>query len=694
MTPKLSLIIVSYNVREFLLQALSSMEQALQDIPNEIWIVDNASSDGTVAVVKKRFPGVQIIANNVNIGFAKANNQALALAKGDFLCLINPDTLVQENTFSALLKFLKAHPSVGLVGCKILNPDGTLQLACRRSIPTPWVAFSKIVGLAKLFPHSKLFGKYNLTFLDPDETYSVEAISGSFMLFRRQVYQEIGGLDESFFMYGEDLDYCHRIRQAGWTIYYHPATQIIHFKGESSKKSPYAQRRLFYEAMRLFVLKHFPKGKALLPSWFLLLAIRVQALFAGIVAFIKQLTWPALDFFLMTFSIAFAIWFRFNPKFPLKPFLLVHVVYSIVWFASLAGHGLYTRWRLSGSKAFSAILTGWILNSTLTYFFKQYAFSRAVVLIAGGLNLLLIPGVRGLIKFFAQSSIAPFHRLLREEILLRRSLVVGDAESVANIIKKLSDRSPQIYQIQGVVLDTLSAKNLPLVENVPVVGGIEELPVILPRLRPQVIIFSTDRIPYHQILSTIALTRNASIQFKLVPSNLDVMIGKATTEYLSEVPLVDLEYRLHSVFYRGLKRATDIVLSAIGSLISAPIILWQLLVRKRRLIANQIWDSQRYIVVRQFELFDGEKVWWHRLPWIWTVLLGDMSMVGRELCEEQIRAESESGLYLKPGLTGLEQLSQSTELSNEEREKLRIYYLKNYSPLLDIEIIMRTVFKK
>ena len=257
---KISIVIVSYNVREFLEQALHSLQQSLQHITHEIIVVDNASSDGTVPMLKRRFEDVSLIENSENVGFARANNQALALAVGDYVCLINPDTIVQENTFSILLDFFQNYPDTGMVGCKVLNADGSLQLACRRSYPTPWVAFTKIVGLAALFPKSRLFGRYNLTFLDPEKVTEVEAISGSFMLVKKTVIENVGGLDQDFFMYGEDLDWCYRIKKAGYKIYYVPHTQIIHFKGESSKKSPFQQRRLFYEAMRLFVQKHFKKG--------------------------------------------------------------------------------------------------------------------------------------------------------------------------------------------------------------------------------------------------------------------------------------------------------------------------------------------------------------------------------------------------------------------------------------------------
>ncbi|MEJ2627632.1 MAG: glycosyltransferase [bacterium] len=176
---ELSVIIVNYNVRQLLEQALVSLQKAVKGISHEIFVVDNNSSDGSDVMVQKKFPRVTLIANDENKGFSQANNQALKLAQGKYICLLNPDTIVQGDTFSICLEYLRNHEQVGALGCKIINPDGSLQLACRRSFPTPWVAFSKIVGLSKLFPQSKLFGKYNLSYCDPDKTMEVDAISGS-----------------------------------------------------------------------------------------------------------------------------------------------------------------------------------------------------------------------------------------------------------------------------------------------------------------------------------------------------------------------------------------------------------------------------------------------------------------------------------------------------------------------------------
>ncbi|HEY6435350.1 MAG TPA: glycosyltransferase family 2 protein, partial [Ignavibacteriaceae bacterium] len=249
----LSIIIVNYNVKEFLQNLLHSIEKASSNILKEIIIIDNASDDGSVEVIKEKFPTVTLIENKINIGFGKANNQGLAIAKGNYILFINPDCIVSENTFDKMISFFESNSVCGLAGCKILNSDGTLQLACRRSFPGPWTSFTKVTGLSNLFPKSKIFARYNLTYLDENKTHEVDAVSGSFMMIRKEVYGKTGGFDEQFFMYGEDLDLCYRVQKNGYKVYYMHETQIIHYKGESTKRSNLDETKLFYDAMHLFV---------------------------------------------------------------------------------------------------------------------------------------------------------------------------------------------------------------------------------------------------------------------------------------------------------------------------------------------------------------------------------------------------------------------------------------------------------
>ena len=236
-TLDISIIIVNYNVKHFLLQCLRSVEQALKGLSGEIIVVDNHSHDGSVTYLRPLFPAVQFIALDENVGFGRANNVAVGKARGKFVLFLNPDTLVEEQTFNVLLAYMREHPEAGACGCKVLNPDGTLQLACRRSFPTPWIAFAKVFGLQALFPRSRLMARYNQSYMDENATYFVDAISGSFMLVRREALESIGGFDPTFFMYGEDLDLCYRLHSTGWKIAYVHTTKIIHYKGESTRRS-------------------------------------------------------------------------------------------------------------------------------------------------------------------------------------------------------------------------------------------------------------------------------------------------------------------------------------------------------------------------------------------------------------------------------------------------------------------------
>jgi len=213
---KLSVIIVNYNVKHFLEQCLYSVRKASKGLECEVFVVDNKSVDGSVNMLAEKFPEVITIANYDNVGFSKANNQAIAMAKGDYVLLLNPDTLVEDDTFHKVVSFMDSHPEAGGLGVKMVDGSGKFLPESKRGLPTPEVAFYKIFGLARLFPKSKRFGQYHLSFLDQNKTHEVDILSGAFLLIRKTVIDKIGGLDESFFMYGEDIDISYRITSAGY----------------------------------------------------------------------------------------------------------------------------------------------------------------------------------------------------------------------------------------------------------------------------------------------------------------------------------------------------------------------------------------------------------------------------------------------------------------------------------------------
>ncbi|MDR1330666.1 MAG: glycosyltransferase family 2 protein [Tannerella sp.] len=254
---KLSIVIVNYNVKHCLWQCLDSVARATRGMAAEVIVVDNCSSDRSAEYIKPAFPHVRYVENAENAGFARASNQAIRMAQGQYVLLLNPDTVVGEETLARTCAFMDAHPAAGALGVKMIDACGRFHPESKRGFPTPWNAFCKMAGLARLFPRSRTFGGYHVRYLDDDAPHEVDVLSGAFMLLRRHALERTGLLDEAFFMYGEDIDLSWRIRRAGFGVHYLPEP-IIHYKGESTRKD-LRYVRIFHDAMRIFFRKHYPR---------------------------------------------------------------------------------------------------------------------------------------------------------------------------------------------------------------------------------------------------------------------------------------------------------------------------------------------------------------------------------------------------------------------------------------------------
>lgn len=281
----LGIVIVSWNTRDLLRRCLQSV-YASQGVTLQVVVVDNASTDGSADMVRAEFPQATLIASAVNGGYPYGNNlglRALGLERGAgpdaprYGLLLNPDTELPPDALRAMTAFMDADPRIGMAGPKLVLPDGSLDLACRRSFPTPEVAIYRMVGLSKLFPHSRRFGRYNLTYLDPDVLTEVDSVVGAYMQVRREAIAQVGGMDETFFMYGEDLDWAYRVKKAGWTVWYNPAVTVLHVKRAASRQSRRAQWE-FYRAMLIFYRKHY---RAQTPLWLHTLILAGLALRGG-----------------------------------------------------------------------------------------------------------------------------------------------------------------------------------------------------------------------------------------------------------------------------------------------------------------------------------------------------------------------------------------------------------------------------
>jgi GT2 family glycosyltransferase len=275
MAKKVSIVIVSYNVCQLLDECLQSVERALEGIEDDIFVVDNKSTDGTVDTLQPRYPEVHFVANKENVGFARANNQVIRMSDSEYVLLLNPDTVVYEPTIRETLRFLDDHPQAGGAGVRMLTREGTPAPESRRAIPTPWVSMLKMLGFTK---------RYYMSHLSWDKPGRIEVISGAYCMLRRKALDQVGLLDEDFFMYGEDIDLSYRLLKGGWQNWYLPL-DIIHYKGESTQKTSFRYVHVFYQAMLIFFRKHY--GHL---SFIFTLPVKCAIYFRAFLALLQMLT--------------------------------------------------------------------------------------------------------------------------------------------------------------------------------------------------------------------------------------------------------------------------------------------------------------------------------------------------------------------------------------------------------------------
>ena len=649
MNKLVSVVIVSFNVRGFLESLINSLRRSLEGIESEIVVVDNSSDDDTVEFLKKNFQDVKLIENHLNLGFGKANNQGVEASSGEYLLLINPDAVVGENTIREMLAFSKEHPDAGATSCKVLNADGTLQKTCRRGFPTPWVAFTKISGLSAVFPRTRLFGRYNLTYLNPEEDHEVDAIGGSFMFIPRHVFEEVSGFDEDYFMYGEDIDLCYKIKRAGYKVYYTPSTSAIHFKGESTRRSNINQTYEFYRAMSVFVEKRY--GMNTLLSRLLRLAILLNRQMRSAVLWLGKV-WPmVVDFVVIMIAMFVGEFVRTHKIYAIpsygKPYFYIAPAIAFVLFGSSVG--VYGENKFSFRLSLLTAFLTFLLFSSLTFFFKEFAFSRLIVLIASAMMFVILPGWRLLYQL--RTSVGTS----RHPFFGRKTLVVGMDERSVQLIKKIRSKVSMGYDIVGIVSEGGTSEQRLL--GIKVVGNLAELPRLIRERKIDDVIFASGKVSYSQVLQAVGSVKDPSVSFKLVPDTMDVIIGKTYVDGLADIPFVDIDYHLNRTRNVKAKRALDILFALTGLAL-----LWPSLMSGRDNALRRVY---------------------RKLP---KVLAGKMSTVGRS--EYYMQGSDE--LFGKMGVTGVVQLNRGQSLSTEEVEKLYIYYARNQSVWLDLEIIAKS----
>ncbi len=678
--PTISVLIVSYNVKQYLLQCIDSIFRSDYSDKIEIIIVDNHSFDGSTKAISEKFPDVVIINNQKNVGFGKAVNQASKAASGDYLLILNPDTVVQENTISTFMNYASENTQVGIAGPKILNSDGSLQLAAKRSFPTMGVSLPKLLGLSILFPKSRWANRYNLTYLDPDKIHSVDAISGSCMFMRRDLFESLNGFDERFFMFGEDLDLCYRVKQTGKEIHYIPETQIIHYKGESVKSAPYNSEQAFHQAMILFYEKHF--RKKIFTKYFVQFGVFIKRAVSRMMNYRPQIISISLDSISVFLAFILAIPIRFTDYEPIVASKgLVPLIYIVFWLSVGMLFQLYSRYILSYSRAMVSSFVGFFIAVAFTYFFKQYAFSRLVIIIATLIISILIPGWRLWMHYLASRNKIASLPQKQNYLFSRNTIIIGSNEEGLKIAKNIMRRVDIDLDIIGFCDVNLQSpvEKLPL----PFLGRIDEIEEIIQTYGVRELIFSSQVMSYQNIIQIMNRTKNMHLTYRMVPRHDDILLGKSLIEDLGELSFVNIEYTLFHKFHLFTKRIFDFVISTSILIFTLPVIIVLSLAGKS--LKKQYWGDEDQLVTGR--VFDVKCQFIRILPLFWNVFKSEISIVGPGLIYQQ---NPKPGNICKPGLTGLDHI-RFRKLEPKDRYLLDHYYAQHQGFTMDLEIILKTI---
>ncbi len=667
----ISVVIVNYKVKEYIANLLNSLFKAQHELELEIFVVDNASGDDSISYLNERFPEVNYIQNEENVGFGIANNQAIEQASGAYTLLINPDTLVSEDTLDTLVRHMEQHQNCGVAGCKILNPDGSFAQESRRSVPTIWSAACKVFGLNYLFPNSKTFAQYYVSWLGEDETSEVPVLSGSFMFWRTSLLKELGGFDKRFFMYAEDIDLCYRVQETEYHIDYVPETSIIHYKGESTKKGDLKYIRLFNKALYQFFDKQYSSQYSLLFKVFIYLAIWLRTIFSFTFTRLKQFGTILTDLVILNLSLllGFAIRFSFDTNVILDSdnldFLWVNVLFSMLYIIASGILGLFRGKTHSISAHLKAVLMAYSGLVLITFFARSLAFSRLIFAISFVVGLFFTVIYR-VIKINSTQTGEYSSGKIRNS----RVIIVGDEEHSVDIISKINIRPDWNYEVIGNVSVDGEGANL---------GSLSQLQDLIKAYEVDQVFFALNSISYKQMLKEISNLQKEEIIFKLIPDSMDFILGKSNVEYLEAIPLVEVEFEYSKPINKMLKRGLDLMIS-IPLFFLLCLFVWpSLLVSKRD-----------FIELNELKLYRSVNThrWKNRLRLLGYVLSGKLSLVGTPITKNRDAFAN----ITKKGITGLVQISESRIQQEDEAESFHLYYQQNYSLWMDIDILIKTLF--
>lgn len=648
---RLSVVIVNYNVRHFLEQALGSVRRALQNIDGEVWVVDNNSADDSVRMVRERFPEVHLIANIDNPGFAVANNQAIRQCTGEYVLLLNPDTLVEEDTFHKCLTFMDKHPEAGALGCKLLDGSGKFLPESKRGFPSPWVAFCKTFGLSTLFPRSPLFNRYHLGHLPENETAEIDVLAGCFMFIRKTALDKSGLLDEAFFMYGEDIDLSYRIQKAGFKNYYFPETKIIHYKGESTKKGTLNYVRTFYQAMIIFARKHFSGRRAGLFVLMLQGAIWLRAGLTLLRNFMGKTWLPALDALAIYLGLVllkdfWANYYYHDPRwFKTNVLWFNFPLYIIIWLGTVWLSGGYDA-RYNLNRLLRGLGLGTLILSAVYGFLDlDYRPSRALVLMGAVWAVFAIVCIRLGAHFWEYGNF----RLGR--VRIKNLLIVGSKSESVRVLGLLNRVGAEGKNFIGRVNPTPDHYPIGMGDSERL-GETAQLSELVRIYEANEIIFCSKDIGSQEIMAHMAQI-GPSISYKIVPEESLSIIGSSSKDEPGELYTIDIRYKIVQPSHRRDKRLLDLCL-CLGLLTTLP--GWLIFSRKRNLLLKN-WGA----------VFLGKKTW-----------------VGYAE-----NAQNKTLPFLRPGVFSPRDALKDFKVNEETAARLNFFFAKDWEMERDLAIFFK-----
>jgi GT2 family glycosyltransferase len=646
----ISIVIVSYNTREFIARCLRSLLEDPSDLVREIIVVDNASADGSVETIEAEFPRVTLIRNSTNLGYAKAVNQGIRSASGHFFLVLNPDIETGPGSIRALWEFMEATPDAGIVGGKLLNADGTLQMSCRTFYTVPIVLLRRTF-LGRLFPESKLLRRHLMSDWDHASDREVDWVMGACMMVRREAYENVGGMDERFFLYFEDVDWCYRMKKHGWKVFYvHSAAMTHHYRRESAKLVP--DRKLVSHLLSTF--RFYDKwGTAVY-------ALKRERRVVSIaIMLLSDIVLLNVAFVLAYYLRAALSVFSDKPVFPLAFYRGFITFVNVVCLIALAYSGLYRKERRQRFardlvRVSRALFMGWIVIMASTYLTRTVAYSRFLVLAFWPISTVLVTTGRSLQR-------AVHGRIRRGKFDLERVVVVGSDRDAMALKEKLISAEDNGYDFVGYVLP---AGRPPETQMKPVVGSTDRIDDIVLEHRISQVLVSDRHLSREEMGGIVIGARRRGAEVKVASELTDMLIRGSQLDDIAGIPVVVFPAASLTGARLLTKRVNDYCWAFLGlvgiGLLSPAILLCGL--------ATGVDFSVPAGVLRGLAM----------------VLTGRRSLVGPVSTVE--------GEHLKPGITGIRHAASHLPPGARE-DSVDMYYIQNWSLSMDLEIIVSSVMK-